>query len=96
MSSRENRVTDQVTRAADEGQKQTPTECRASMTWAQRLKRVFGNRMAPQVIHRIYLRLAHYWHWLSDGQYQRVSERVAEVGRLLGGWLKQAASEPPA
>jgi hypothetical protein len=41
---------------------------------------------------RLYLRLAHHWHWLSDGQYQHVSERVAEIGRLLGGWLKQAAS----
>jgi hypothetical protein len=43
---------------------------------------------------RLYLRLAHHWRWLSDGQYQHVSERVAEIGRLLGGWLKQAASEP--
>jgi hypothetical protein len=43
---------------------------------------------------RLYLRLAHHWHWLSDGQYLHVSEMVAEIGRLLGGWLKQAASEP--
>ena len=42
---------------------------------------------------RLYLRLAYHWHWLSDGQYQHVSEMVAEIGRLLGGWLKQAASE---
>jgi hypothetical protein len=42
---------------------------------------------------RLYLRLAHHWRWLSDGQYQHVSERVAEIGRLLGGWLKQAANE---
>ena len=39
---------------------------------------------------RIYLRLAHTWHWLNDGQYHHVSEKVAEVGRLLGGWIKQA------
>jgi len=37
---------------------------------------------------RLYLRLAHRWHWLSAGQYQYVSERVAELGRLLGGWMK--------
>jgi hypothetical protein len=43
---------------------------------------------------RLYLRLAHHWHWLSDGQYHHVSEMVAEIGRLLGGWLKQAATEP--
>ena len=43
---------------------------------------------------RLYLRLAHHWRWLSDGQYQHASERVAEIGRLLGGWLKQASGEP--
>ncbi len=37
---------------------------------------------------RLYLRLAHRWHWLSDGQYQHVSTLVAELGRLLGGWIK--------
>lgn len=41
---------------------------------------------------RVYLRLAHRWHWLSDGQYQHVSEMVAEIGRLLGGWLRQASA----
>jgi hypothetical protein len=39
---------------------------------------------------RLYLRLAHRWRWLNDGQYQHVSGRVAELGRLLGGWLKAA------
>ena len=43
---------------------------------------------------RLHLRLAHHWHWLSDGQYQHVSEMVTEVGRLLGGWLKQQAQAP--
>lgn len=38
---------------------------------------------------RLYLRLAHQWRWLSTGQYERVSAMVAEIGRLLGGWLKQ-------
>lgn len=37
---------------------------------------------------RLYLRLAHHWNWLNDGQYRHVSAMVAEVGRLLGGWLK--------
>ena len=40
---------------------------------------------------RLYLRLAHHWQWLSSGQYQHVSLMVAEIGRLVGGWLKQAA-----
>ena len=39
---------------------------------------------------RLYLRLAHQWRWLSDGQYEHVSRMVAEIGRLLGGWRKQA------
>ena len=42
---------------------------------------------------RLYLRLAHRWHWLSDGQYEHVSRMVAEIGRLLGGWIRQAASD---
>jgi hypothetical protein len=37
---------------------------------------------------RLYLRLVHRWRWLNDGQYRHVSAMVAEVGRLLGGWLK--------
>jgi hypothetical protein len=41
---------------------------------------------------RLYLRLAHHWRWLNDGQYRHVSQMVAEVGRLLGGWLKQASA----
>jgi hypothetical protein len=41
---------------------------------------------------RLYLRLAHQWQWLSHGQYRHVSEMVAEVGRLLGGWLRTATS----
>ena len=36
---------------------------------------------------RLYLRLAHHWHWLNPGQYRHVSAQVAELGRLLGGWL---------
>ncbi len=42
---------------------------------------------------RLYLRLAHAWRWLSDGQYEHVSRMVAEVGRLLGGWLRRADAE---
>jgi hypothetical protein len=37
---------------------------------------------------RVYLRLAVRWDWLTGGQYQHVSEMVAEIGRLLGGWKK--------
>jgi hypothetical protein len=38
---------------------------------------------------RIYLRLAYHWRWLSNGQYHHISQMVAEVRRLLGGWIKQ-------
>ncbi len=37
---------------------------------------------------RLYLRLAHRWRWLTDGQYEHVSLMVAEIGRLLGGWIR--------
>ena len=38
---------------------------------------------------RIYLRLAHHWRWLTSGQYEHVSRMVAEIGRMLGGWLRR-------
>ena len=37
---------------------------------------------------RTYLRTAHRLTWLSQGQYEHVSRMVAEIGRLLGGWIK--------
>ena len=37
---------------------------------------------------RLYLRLSREWEWLSPGQYQHAAQMVAEMGRLLGGWLK--------
>ncbi len=40
---------------------------------------------------RLYLRLAVRWEWLTEGQYQHVSQMVKELGSLLGGWIKQAS-----
>lgn len=45
---------------------------------------------------RLYLRLSRQWDWLSSGQFEHVSRMVAEIGRLLGGWLKQTRSGVPA
>jgi four helix bundle protein len=41
---------------------------------------------------RVYLRLATRWGWLSAEQYEHVAAMVAEIGRLLGGWLKTSRS----
>lgn len=38
---------------------------------------------------RLYLRLARKWDWLSSGQYEHVSRMVADLGKLLGGWIRQ-------
>lgn len=38
---------------------------------------------------RLYLRLIHQWGWLNAGQYEHVSRMVAEIGKLLGGWIRQ-------
>lgn len=38
---------------------------------------------------RLYLRLIFDWGWLTVGQYEHVSRMVADIGRLLGGWIKQ-------
>lgn len=37
---------------------------------------------------RLYLRLCEKWKWMTEGQYRHVSGMVAEIGKLLGGWLK--------
>ena len=37
---------------------------------------------------RIYLRLCNRWQWVSDGQYRHAAGLVAEMGNLLGGWIK--------
>lgn len=39
---------------------------------------------------RLYLRLAFQWEWISSGQYEHVSKMIVEIGRLLGGWMKQS------
>ncbi|MDA1190066.1 MAG: diversity-generating retroelement protein Avd [Candidatus Poribacteria bacterium] len=41
---------------------------------------------------RLYLRLSHQWKWLSAGQYEHVSRMIEEIGRLLGGWLRQTGA----
>jgi len=37
---------------------------------------------------RLYLRLSQKWDWIKESQYHHASTRVAEIGRLLGGWKK--------
>ena len=37
---------------------------------------------------RVYLRLAVRWQWMNGGQYHHAADMVAEIGRLLGGWIK--------
>jgi four helix bundle protein len=44
---------------------------------------------------RLYLRLSRQWDWLSSGQYEHASRMVANVGKLLGGWVKQTRSTSP-
>jgi hypothetical protein len=44
---------------------------------------------------RHYLRLASRWGWLSAGQYRHAAVMVAELGRLLGGWIRQTAGKRP-
>jgi hypothetical protein len=39
---------------------------------------------------RLYLRLVHRWQWINDGQYHHASVMIAEISKLLGGWIKQA------
>jgi hypothetical protein len=43
---------------------------------------------------RLYLRLAFEWRRFNDGQYEHVSGMGAEIGRLLGGWIRQTEQKP--
>lgn len=68
-------------------------DCQDSLFFAQSRRgreRAAALRDADAALNRLrlYLRLARHWQWLSDGQYEHVSGMVAEVGRLLGGWIK--------
>ena len=40
---------------------------------------------------RVYIRLAYQWRWLDDGKYYHVSAMLTEIGKLLGGWIKQTS-----
>ena len=40
---------------------------------------------------RLYLRLCEKWQWLTAGQFRHASGMVAELGKLLGGWMKTVA-----
>lgn len=37
----------------------------------------------------VQLRLAHATRCMSDGAYAELSEHAVELGRMLGGWIKQ-------
>lgn len=43
---------------------------------------------------RLYLRICEKWGWLKPNQHRHVSEMVAEIGRLLGGWQKTVTPAP--
>ena len=41
---------------------------------------------------RHYLRLCQQLNWLKAGQYKHAANLTTEIGRLLGGWIKQTAA----
>lgn len=57
--------------------------------------RLTAQEMADAHLDRVreYLRLTLRLHWLSMGQYDHGSHAVAEIGRLLGSWLKRTRKE---
>lgn len=40
---------------------------------------------------RVLIRLAHDLRFMTTKQYGHASERITEVGRLLGGWMKSSS-----
>ena len=52
-------------------------------------------RLAKKLdIVRYYVRLSQDLHLISVDQYAHASEKVDEIGRLLGGWLKSVQKGP--
>ena len=43
---------------------------------------------------RLYLRLCERWRWINPGQYHHAAQMVAEIGSLLGGWMKTVTPGP--
>jgi len=56
----------------------------------QKQARLAQLRLADEALSklRVYLRLAARWDWLSGGQYRHAAGMVAEIGKMLGGWIK--------
>jgi hypothetical protein len=52
---------------------------------------------ASLTILKQYLKLAHRWGWLADSGYEHVSLMALEIGKLLGGWIRQTRQQvdPP-
>ena len=44
---------------------------------------------------RVFWRLIHDRHWISAGQLLFVSQKLDEIGRMTGGWLKSLGQRTP-
>jgi len=70
-------------------------ECVLDANYCKGQARLEKQRQADAALDKVrqYLRLAARWKWLSREQHRHVSAMVAELGRLLGGWIKQTARD---
>lgn len=44
-------------------------------------------------LQKILVRLAHQYRYISNSNYMEWSRRLDEIGRLLGGWIKQTVGK---
>lgn len=44
---------------------------------------------------RVFWRLIHDRHWISQQQLLFAAQRLDELGRMAGGWLKQVERKTP-
>lgn len=44
---------------------------------------------------KVYIRLSHNLRYINDHTYQVWSEKVVEIGKMLGGWLKSVTESNP-
>ena len=56
----------------------------------QKRARLEQLRLADEALSKVRtcLRLAVRWDWLTGGQYRHAAGMVAEIGKMLGGWIR--------
>jgi hypothetical protein len=59
----------------------------------QAARLIAADRLLTKI--RLYIRLSHDLHCISQGQFEHAVRCLDEIGRLIGGWQKKLKEEKP-